>query len=94
MLMRVRLGIGDELRHAVHRQRRIDLEDQRVEIDAADRREIVREIEAEIWIEHRIDDVGISHQQQRVAVRLRLHHGLGGDLLARRAAVLDHERLA
>ena len=93
-LARMRLGIGDQLRHAVHRQRRIDLENKRIEIDAADRREIAGEIEAQVWVQHGVDDVRIRHRQQRVAVRLRLHHGFGGDLLARRTAIFDDEGLA
>ena len=36
---------------------------------------------------------GLASNKQRVAVWLRLHDGLGGDLLRRGAAVLDNESL-
>jgi hypothetical protein len=72
----------------------VHFQDQRVLIDAADGRQIAREIEAEIGVEHPVDDIGIGEQQQRVAVWCGIDDGLGGDLLSLRALVLDHERPA
>src|SRR5271169_1618227 len=69
-------------------------QDQRIEIDTADRREIAGETKAEVRVEHAGDDVGGRQQQQRVTVGRRVDDRLGGDLLGGGTAIFDDERLA
>ena len=69
-------------------------QDLRIEVDAADRRDVAHEIESWVRIEHRVDDVRIGDEQQRVAVRRRANDRFGGDAVAGGAAIFDDERLA
>ena len=48
--------------------RRIDLHHQRDEVDAADRHDVVQEIEVELVVERGVDGVLRVDQQQRIAV--------------------------
>ena len=62
--------------------------------DARDRRDVADEIEIELVVERRVDRVGRSDQEQRIAVRWRTHDRLGGDIGAGARPVLDDEWLA
>ena len=61
------------------------------------RRQIADRLETGGWIvvllfQRRIDDEGIRHQQDRIAVRRRARDGLGSDHRAATRAVFDHHR--
>jgi hypothetical protein len=91
---RTRLRVGDELRGARHRHRRVHHHDQGFSGDARDRRDVAQEVEAEIGIERGADRVGRTDEQKRVTVGRRPHDRFGGDIAGAARPVLDHERLA
>ena len=62
--------------------------------DARDRRDVADEIEIELVVERRVDRVGRTDQEERIAVRRRTHDRLGGDIAAGARPVLDDELLA
>src|SRR5262245_5584795 len=62
--------------------------------DASDRRDVADEIEIELVVERRIDRVGRSDQEERVAVCRRAHDRFGTNIAARARPVLDDEWLA
>src|SRR5262249_35324310 len=62
--------------------------------DASDWRDVADEIEIELVVERRIDRVGRSDQEERVAVCRRAHDGFGTNIAARARPVLDYEWLA
>ena len=90
---RIDLGICDEVRDRLHRQRRIDYDDQRRTLDAGDRRNVAGEAEVEIVIERLVDNAGRAGQQKRVAIRRRMGHEAGADIGAGAATVLDDDLL-
>ncbi len=92
-LARIGLGVGDELRHRLHRHRRIDHDDLRLVHHAGDRGDVADEVEAELRIERRVDRRRRPDREQRVAVRRRAHDRLGGDVRPRPDPVVDDERL-
>src|SRR5262249_1002479 len=47
------------------------------------------EIEAELLVERRVYRVGRADDEQRVAVRRRVHHRFGGDVAAGAGTILD-----
>ena len=57
------------------------------------RYDIPDEGETEVLIESCVDRIGRSYQQQRIAVRCRAHHGLGGEVGAGTWPVLDNKLL-
>src|SRR5258708_407076 len=93
-LARICLGIGDELWNCFGRNRRMYYHDEGVAADGCDRRDVAHEIEIELVVERRVDRVSRACQEQRVAVRRRLHDCLGGDIGGSARPVLDHEWLA
>src|SRR6266436_312661 len=62
--------------------------------DSCDRRDVADEIEIEFVVERRVDRVRRACQEQRVAVRRRLHDRLGTDIAGGTRSVLDDEWLA
>jgi hypothetical protein len=60
------------------RNRRIYLQDAGCTDDAGDRGRLLHEVEAELVIERGVDRVVRADQEQRVAVRRRSDHRLGG----------------
>ena len=62
--------------------------------DARDRRDVANEIEVELVVERRVDGVRRSDQEQRVAVRRRVHDHLGPDIAAGARPIFDDELLA
>ena len=61
--------------------------------DPGDRRDVAEEIEVELFIERRIDCSCRRDQDERVAVRSRVHDHVSGDIGAGARAVVDNERL-
>ena len=92
-LARIGLGVGDELRNGVDRERGMHLHHVRHADDAGDRRHVADEVEIELLVERRVDGVRGRDEQQRVAVGRRAHHRLGRDVAAGARPALDHERL-
>src|SRR5262249_4659733 len=62
--------------------------------NARDRRNVADEIEIELLVKRRIARVRKTNQEKRVAIRGRIHDGLGGDVGTRTGPVLDDELLA
>src|ERR1035438_8423437 len=67
----IALGIGDELRNALGRKRRIYYEHVGHAPDTRDRRDIANEIEIELVVERCVDQVRGSYHQKRMTVRRR-----------------------
>jgi hypothetical protein len=65
-----------------------------VPTDARDRRDVAKEIEAELIIERGVDRVRRTHQEERIAVCRRAHDRLGADVGASTWSVFDKELLA
>ena len=62
--------------------------------DARNRREVADEIEAERFIERRIDHLRGTSQEQRVAIRRRARRRIGPDVASGTWPVLDDELLS
>jgi len=90
----MRLGIGDEIGNALDRQRWVNFEDQGIEIDAANRRQVAGKTKIQARVQHPVDDIRVGQQQERVTVRWRVDDRLGGYLLAGGTPVFNDERLA
>jgi hypothetical protein len=88
------LGVGDEFGNGGGGKRRTHLHDQRAAADERDRRNVAHKIEIEILVDRGVDRVGDAGEKQRVAVRRRVHHRVGGDAARRARTILDHEGLA
>jgi hypothetical protein len=58
-----------------------------------DRRDVVHEVELEISVEGCVDQIRPRDEQERIAVRGRVHDRLGCDVGAGTCAVLDDELL-
>jgi hypothetical protein len=63
------------------------------EMRTCDRRNVADDVEIELVVEGRIPRIGRSKLKQRVAVRGRANHCLGGKIAARARSVLDDELL-
>jgi hypothetical protein len=62
--------------------------------DAGDRCDIADEVEIELVVERRIDQICRRDKEERVAVRRRAHDRFGADIPATAWPVIDHEWLA
>ena len=62
--------------------------------NARNRSDIADEIEVELLVKRRITRVRKTNQEKRVAIRGRIHDGLGGDVGTCTRPVLDDELLA
>ena len=87
------LGVSDEFRDRLYRQRWIDHNDQRCTLDAGDRRNVAGETEVEIVVERLVDRAGRPGQQKCVTIRRRMGHEAGADIGAGAATVLDDDLL-
>src|SRR5258705_13849865 len=81
-LARIGLGKGDELGNRFGRNRWMYLHDERYANYAGDRRDVADKIEIELGVECRIDRVGRTDDEQRIAVRGRTHGRFDGDIAA------------
>ena len=61
--------------------------------EAGDHRDVTYEIEIEIGVERRVDGVARDGSEQRIAVWLRVGHGLGGDIGGGARPVFDYKGL-
>src|SRR5262249_6652923 len=91
---RIALGVGDELGDGPRGNRGVDLHDEGDADDGSDGRDIVDEIEAEIFIKRRIDRIARRDLKERVSVRKRYQSRVGADIARSPSAVLDDELVA
>src|SRR5207237_5851891 len=87
------LGIGDEFADRLCRKRWMHLHAVGLVADARNGRDVIDEIELELFIERGVDGVGKADQKQRVAVGGGVQYGLGGDIAAGAGPVLNNELL-
>jgi hypothetical protein len=90
------LGIGDQLRHRLHRQVRMHGDDQRRLHHLGDRHEHLHRVVADVLVHGGAGgERATRRQQDGVAVGVGARDELGADAAARAAAaVLDHDALA
>jgi hypothetical protein len=93
-LARVGFGVSDELGNCLGWNRWIHHHKVRQPDDARDWRDVADEIEAELFVERRIDRMCAADQEQRVAVRGCTHDHLRRDIGASTRPVLDDKLLA
>jgi hypothetical protein len=86
-------GVGDELRHALSRERLVDLHDAVAERDARYGGKVAQEIEVETLVNGCIPRVGGRRQEQRVTICERLRYILCGDVTAGAGPVFNDELL-
>src|SRR5262245_40485719 len=77
----------------LHGDRWVNLHDERHADDAANRCDIADKIEIELLVERRVDRVGRADQQERVAVRRRIHDAFGGDIATGARPIVDDNLL-
>jgi hypothetical protein len=90
---RIGFGVGDEFWQGLGRTRYGHGHDQGFAGQRRHRREVAGEIESEITVKRRVDRIGRRRHEQRVAVRCRLRHGIGGDIGAGSGPIFDDEGL-
>src|SRR5450759_3261544 len=88
------LGIVYELGDCLGRNRRIYLHDKGHADDACNRRDVTEKNEIELFVERRVDCVPRIDQEERIAIRGRIHDHLGADITASARAVLNDKWLA
>ena len=88
------LRIGDELGDRLRLHVLGDRHHIRHAIECRDRRDVANEVELQIGVKRGVDVVRGIDQQHRVAVRFRIDHRLGGDVVAGAGLVFDDELLA
>jgi hypothetical protein len=93
-LARVRIGIGDEIGHRLHRQIRRHHHNIGELHRGGDRRGVAHVIERQVLVQRLADGVVRRHEHDGVAVGRRVDHGLGRDHAALAGLVLDHAGLA
>ena len=92
-LARIGFVISNELRDGLGRHRGIDHHHLRLMYEACDRHEIAHHFEAELVVDRDVDRRRRTDRQQRVAIRGRAHHNLGGKVGRSARAVFDEDRL-
>src|SRR3954451_22007415 len=85
--------VGDELRNALHRKRRIHLHELGHADNAGDRRRVANEIEVQVLKQGRIDCGTAAGNEESVTVCGTPNDRLGADIAARAWTVLDEELL-
>jgi hypothetical protein len=88
------LGIGDELRNGLGRERGIDHHEKGDNADTRNGRNIADEIEVEIVVNRRIDGVRRCHEEKSVSVRRCTHDDFSADIAAGAWSIVDNKRLA
>ena len=89
----VSFGIGDELGNCLHRDRWMNLHDERHADDAGNGGDVADEIEIELLVKRCIDRVGGAHDEQRIAVRRCADRGFDRDIAAGARPVVDDDLL-
>src|SRR4051794_24633864 len=92
-LARISLGIGDELRDRLRRDRWIDLHDKRQANDACDRCDIADKIKIELVIDRRADCILRIDQQKCVTIGWCTHDRFGTNVAAGARPSLNNELL-
>ena len=90
---RIGLGVGNELRDGLGRNRRMHQYDIRHPHDAGDRLDVTYEIKVEPLVERGVGGVRGKGQKESIAIRGRSDDRLSGDVSARARAVLDDKLL-
>src|SRR5262249_26198957 len=88
-LARIGLGMGDEFRNRVGRNRWMYLHDAWCTGDARDWCDIADEIEFELLVERRVDRVRRAEKEERVTICGRTHDRFGSDIAAGARPVVD-----
>src|SRR5262249_22541997 len=88
-LGRMCLGIGDELRNGLGRERGIDHHEKGNNADTRNGRNIADEIEVEIVVDRRIDRVRRCHEEKGVSVRRCTHDDFSADIAAGTWSIVD-----
>src|SRR5262249_11085096 len=88
------VGIGDELRDRFRWNRKVRHEQLGNAGDGSDRRDVSDKIKFKIFVKRRVNRVGRSDQEQRVAVGRRTYARLGADIPTCTRSVVDDERRA
>src|ERR1700759_265970 len=83
----VRLGVSDELRAGLGRDRWMNHQKEWIARDPGDRGHLMEEVEAGLFVERGIDCIGGCREQERVAVRRGAYHELGGEIASRARSV-------
>src|SRR5262245_14013051 len=91
---RIGIRIGDELGNSFGRNRWMYRYDVGLPANAGDRRDVADEVEIELVVERRIDQICPRDKEERVAVRRRAHDRFGADIAATAWPVLYDEWLA
>ena len=84
-------GVSDEFGNGVRRNRWMHHHDVGHGNNACDRHDVADEIEIELAEQRRIERVGTTGQEKRIAIWGHIHDDLGGDVGARTRPVLDDE---
>src|SRR5262245_53925649 len=92
-LSRVGLGVSDELRDCLGRNRWMHRYDVRLPANACDRRDVADEIETKPVIERGIDGVPTADQEERITVRGRAHDRFGSNIASCTRTVLNDKWL-
>src|SRR4051812_38873617 len=90
-LARMCLGMGDELRNGLGRNRWIHQHDKGLTRDPRDWRNVADEVEVELLVERGIDRVCRSDREKRISIGCRAHDRLGGDITSATRSVLDEK---
>src|SRR5262249_16057433 len=93
-LGRMCLGIGDELRNGLGRERGIDHHEKGDNADTRNGRNIADEIEIEIVVNRRIDPVRRCYDEKGVSVRRWTDDDFSADIAAGAWSIVDNKRLA
>src|SRR5262245_13058675 len=93
-LARVGLGVSNELRDCLGRNRWMHRYDVRLPANARDRRDVADEIETKLVIEGGVDGVPTADQEERITVRGRTHDRFGSNIAGCTRPILDDKRLA
>ena len=93
-LGRMCLGIGDELRNGLDRERGIDHHEKGNNADTRNGRNSADEIEVKIVVDCRIDRVRRCHEEKGVSVRSCTHDDFSANIAAGAWSIVDNKRLA
>jgi hypothetical protein len=93
-LARIGLGVGNELGHARHWDRRVHLHHIGHADDASDWRAVAHDVETELVIDGSVNRVVWTDHEECVAVGRRPDRSLGGDVAGGAGPILDDDLLA
>src|SRR3989304_2367974 len=88
---RPRLGVADELRDRIHRQRWVHDQDEWRRGDESDRHEVPGHVEGNIRVQAAYRGDGTARHHEGVTIRLRLDNQTDADDAARARPVVNHD---